>query len=191
MNRFWLRRSGVVAAILVTALTACGTPTHIHTLDNAPDIAAISTTNSRALSTAQRDQVERSRAACTAIDAKARALLPDLEPFTLVDGQCQWTSRTGSSPGVPELIVTLFDRTGGGARTGADATFDETTRGIDDERTVAGVGDRATFDPQTATLYVVKHDRLWYLQLIGRTRGNVETSLTALGRALVQTPATR
>jgi hypothetical protein len=184
MNRFWLRRSAVVVTIAMTALTACGAPNRIHTFDNGSDLA-ISTTNSRALSTAQRDQIDRSRAACTAIDAEARAHFTDLAPFTLIDGQCQWTSRSGSSPGFPKLIVMLFDRTKG------DATFDETTRGIDDERAVAGVGDRAAFDPQTATLYVDAHDRLWYLQLVGSPPGNVEPSLTALGRALMQTSAVR
>jgi len=182
MNRFWLRRSGIVIAVALTALAACGAPMRSHTFDNGSDIA-IPTTNSQALSTGQRDQLDRSRAACTAIDANARTLLPDLRPFTLVEGQCQWTSRTASSPGVPALIVTLFDRTKG------DATYDETTHGINDERTVAGVGDRAAFDPQTTTLYIVAHDRLWYLQLVGSRRGNVEPDLTALGRALMQTPA--
>jgi hypothetical protein len=183
--------TGVVAVIALTALAACGAPQRNHTLSNAPDIAAISTANTRDLSASQRDKVERSRAACTAIDSKVRTILPDLAgsgataSFALVDGQCQWTSSSAASRGAPELIVMLLDRSGGGA------TFDETTRVIKDERTVAGVGERAAFDPQTATLYIVKADRLWYLQLIGSTSGDVEANLTTLGRALMQTSVAR
>ena len=55
------------------------------------------------------------------------------------------------------------------------------------------IGDRAVFDGQTRTLYVLDNGRLWYLQLVGKppTVAAVPAILTALGRALLQSQRTR
>jgi len=177
-------------AVAVLALGACGAPERAHTLDNEPDLASISGPMPHGFDHATADELVRLHRACTALiigfSGPAPSAVRDSSsgPMEFVDGQCEWLGGSPTST-APEFIVGII---GGGS-----ATFDDTDSVLTDEQTISGVGDRATFDPQTRTLAIVKNDRLWYVQLVGRVTNGaaalVET--TNIGRALIRTPATR
>jgi hypothetical protein len=105
----------------------------------------------------------------------------------VVDGECHWVvSRDMRVPAPPALIVGIL------ANPPGRRTLAETTTVLKGERSVEGVGDRAVFDAQTHTLYVLQNGRPWYLQLTGTREGvAVRSILTVLGRALVQSPPAR
>jgi hypothetical protein len=168
-----------LAAIAVVALAACGAPARVRTFDDEPDLVRVAgTTIPAGFGSTTTNELRRMLDACGAIDAKVATALPGVNHVTLTDAQCQWIAAA------PELIVGILTNPGG------DAMLDQTATVLKGERTVAGVGDRAVFDPQTRTLYVVKNGRLWYLQLVGSAPGvTAPTILTVLGRALVQTVA--
>ena len=173
-----------VAGVAVIALAACGSPERIRTLDGEPDLAHIDGTVPRGFSSSANEELHRLQDACDAVDRAVGHELPDVhyakdvKQLALVDGQCQWVL-TG-----PELIVGILAHPGGGPM------LDQTATVIKGERSVAGVGDRAVLDPQTRTLYVVKNDRLWYLQLVGSAPSvEAPSILVTLGDELVQTHA--
>jgi hypothetical protein len=175
----------IVAATAVIALTACGAPQRVRTLDGEPDLVGIHGSVPRGFSASVKEELDRLNAACTAIDAPVSAQLPDVAPVGadqtfggLTDGQCEWVAAR------PELIIGILANPGGAA------VLDQTTTVLKGERPVAGVGMRAVFDPQTRTLYVLENGRLWYLQLVGAGNGVAAPAiLTTLGRALVATRA--
>jgi hypothetical protein len=169
----------ILAAVAVIALTACGAPARVRTFDGEPDLVLVrGKTIPPGFSTTTTNELQRMVDACEAIDAEVRTVLPYVSPVALTDAQCQWVAAT------PELIVGILANPGGGSM------LDQTTAVLEGERSVAGVGDRAVFDPQTRALYVVKNERLWYLHLVGAAPGvAAPTILASLGRALVQTRA--
>jgi hypothetical protein len=181
-------RTAAVCGLLI--LTACGAPGPVRTLDGEPDLARI---DSGALpsgfSRSANEELTRLRDACIAIDPEVGAVLPeianagDVTHLGLVDAQCEWGDRGVAGTGPPELIVGILANPGGGT------ALDQTASVLEGEREVAAVGERAMLDPQTRTLYVLKHSRLWYLQLPGPRAGVAAPDvLIRLGRALMQTP---
>jgi hypothetical protein len=181
----------IVAVMLALGSSAaCGAPARVRTLDDEPDLVGILTIP-RGFSPSVKDELQRLRAACMAIDTKVRTQLPDVAPIGgdvtnlgLIYGQCEWLKPApGPPPGIPELIVGILASPSGGG-----ATLDQTTTVLERERTIASIGDRAVFDRETRTLYVLKNGRLWYLQLVGSARSAAAPQiLTVLGRALVET----
>jgi hypothetical protein len=184
-----IRASTIMAAVAVITLAACGAPVRARTLDREPDLVRVDQgAIPHGFSPSAKEELQRLRSACAAIDANVATLLPDVAPprgsaasaLAFVDAQCEWRGVTSA----PELIVGLLAHPGGGT------VLDQTTTVITGDRSVSDTGDRAVFDPQTRTLYVVTHDRLWYLQLVGAAPAvSVGTVLTALARSLVHTPA--
>jgi hypothetical protein len=178
----------------VGSSAACGSPARVQTLDDEPDLVAMVRTIPRGFSRSMEEELQWLRAACTAIDAKVGTQLPDVAPaggdmthLGLLYGHCEWlVPAPGPPPGIPELIVGILASRRGGT------TLDETTMALKGERAIAGIGDRAVFDRETRTLYVLKNGRLWYLQLSGSAPSAAALQiLTVLGRALVQSPPAR
>jgi hypothetical protein len=180
--------SGIAVAVALLTLPACGAPARMQTLDREPDLARIDRgTIPPGFSSPANRELERLRTACTAANRqlgfKGGSAPNGAELHAeLVDGQCEWFGVTDSgAPGPPRVIIGLLVSTGGGG------VLDQTTAVLKRERSVDGVGDRAVFAPQTRTLYLVDHDRLWYVQLVGTAPAASDpTSLVALGRAVVQ-----
>jgi hypothetical protein len=184
----------LAATVALITLAACGAPARTQTLANEPDLARnLGGAIPHGFSTAVSEDLARLDAACAAIDPEVASRLPAVTPggvvryAAIVDGQCEWVSAGDKArPGPPALIVGILAGSSGGA------TLDETTTLLEGERSIDRVGDRAAFDPQTRTLYVLGNGRLWYLQLVGREPAvAASTILTALGRALVQSPRAR
>jgi hypothetical protein len=187
-----LRRRKLVLRIaavcgLLLSLTACGAPGPVRTIDGEPDLARIDGGRiPRGFSRSAKAELTRLRDACVAIDPEVGVLLPgianvnDVTHLGLVDAQCEWVNRAGTGP--PQLIVGILANPGGGT------ALDQTASVLDGERSIAQVGDRALLDARTRTLYVLKHSRLWYLQLPDpQTAAAARTVLPRLGRALMQT----
>jgi hypothetical protein len=183
------------AVIAVVAFAACGNAAPAQTVGREPDLALITLGDvPRGLSGSTLAAVQRLQPACTAIDTRVGAVLPDIAPsgtissLIIEDAECQWLGTPDPSarpPFPPELIVGIVD--------GGSSRFAETVSVLTDERTVSGVGDEAAFDPQTRTLYTVRADRLWYVQLVGTApRGAAAQSIaTTVARALMATTAAR
>jgi hypothetical protein len=168
----------ILSAVAVIALAACGNPSRVRTLDGEPDLVRVLGTVPRGFSPSVTEELERLLAACREIDAIVESRVPGAGHLVLTDGHCQWAGAA------PELIIGILANPDGGA------VLDQTNMVLKDERTVAGVGDRAAFDPETRALYLVRNGRLWYLQLVGSAPGvGASAILASLGRALAQTRA--
>jgi hypothetical protein len=183
-------RTGVAAACALLVLAGCGAPPTVHTIDGEPDLASIVAAIPPGFHDAVGVELQRLQSACAEIDHQVGISQPPPARFPLrfelVDAQCEWFRATGDGrPGPPEVIIGLLVSAGGGA------TLDQTVAILDHERSVENVGDRAVFDPQTHTLYVVTADRLWYLQLVGPQPADPLTGLVHLGRALVRSAPAR
>jgi len=188
-------RTFATTVVLVLALgsaAGCGSPARVGTLDGDPDLARIFVTIPPGFSKPVNEELERLRATCMAIDANVGTQLPDIGPvgedvthLALIDGQCLWNTPAGPSsrpPGAPELVVGIVAAPDGGI------TLDRTTMVLKGERPIAGVGDRAVFDRETRTLYVLENGRLWYLQLVGSAPGAAAQNILAvLARSLLET----
>ena len=175
--------TGAVLALVV--LGACGAPARIQSVDGEPDLVKIDGVIPSGFSSSAHEELQRLRSACIAIDKQVGTQLPDIAPHgdvtyeAISDGQCQWTHLL-----VPELIIGIL------AHPGGSNVLDQTAMVIKDERSMAGVGDRALFDLETRTLYVLKSGRLWYLQLVGPAPAAAAPKILAtLGRALVVSEA--
>jgi hypothetical protein len=171
-------------------LAACGAPPAVHTIDGEPDLASISGSIPPGFHRAAGVELRRLESACTEIDRHA-GITPAPSArfplrFELIDAQCQWFRATGNGlQGPPEVIVGLLVSSGGGA------TLDQTLSVLRGDRPVPNVGDRAVFDPQTRTLYVVAAGRLWYVQFPGPQPTDTLNGLVRLGRALVRSAPAR
>jgi hypothetical protein len=177
--------SSVVAMLALVVLAACGAPARIQTVDREPDLVKVDGLIPSGFSSSAGEELRRLSSACIAIDRQVGTQLPDVAPHGAVtyeaisDGQCQWRNALG-----PELIIGILAHPGGGG------VLDQTAMVIKDERPITGVGDRALFDLETRTLYVLKSGRLWYLQLVGSAPGATAPRILAtLGRALVVSDA--
>jgi hypothetical protein len=182
----------VAAGLTLIVLAACGAPAHPTTLDREPDLVSVAgTTIPRGFISSTNEELRRLLGACEAIDANVATALPGVTDrsgithLALIDAQCEWLNTpAGTSPGTPELIIGILANPGGGG------ALDQTTTILTGWRPVAGIADRAVFDPQTRTLYALANDRLWYLQLVGSAPGVAAPRiLTALAGALVKTAA--
>ena len=170
----------IAATCAVLVLAGCGAPPAVHTLDGEPDLARIAAAIPPGFNHGAGVELRRLQTACAEIDRQV-AISPAPSArfplrFELVDAQCEWFRATGP----PEVIIGLLVSAGGGT------TLDQTVAVVDDERSVDNVGDRAVFDPQTRTLYVVAAGRLWYLQVVGPQPADPLNGLVRLGRALVR-----
>jgi hypothetical protein len=155
-------RDHPVACLLIAAvlLAACGAPAHVKTLDHTGDFGGAPAPLTRTLPAGLSDvgvDGPRLVAGCTALDAGVASLVPDVGGAPqLVGSRCEWSGPRGTA-----LVVGMIDHRGAGA------DLDETILFTDHERSVASVGTRAEYDPDTHALYVVISDRLWYVQLVG------------------------
>ena len=175
-----------VAVLALVVLGACGAPARIQSVDGEPDLVKIDGVIPGGFSSSANEELQRLRSACVAIDKQVGTQLPDVAPHgdvtyeAISDGQCQWLPAHGT----PELIIGIL------AHPGGTNALDQTAMVIKDERSMAGVGDRALFDLETRTLYVLKSGRLWYLQLVGPAPAAAAPKILAtLGRALVVSEA--
>jgi hypothetical protein len=184
---------GTLACLLGGAVlvAACGAPGRVETLDRSGDFGRVATalphTLPRGLSDVGVDG-PRLVAACTALETRVAALVPDIgangahDAVRFVGRHCEWSGRRG-----PALVVGMIDDSG------AASDLDETVLFIDHERSIARVGARSVYDPDTEALYIVIGDRLWYVQLVGTAAADPSALklLVALGRDLAGIPATR
>jgi hypothetical protein len=196
-RRFASTIVATLALIQIAALAACGAPARIQTLDREPDLVRVAgRTIPPGFGDSVNAELHRLVAACAAIDRNVSRLPGISVPgdavtqWALVDGHCEWPGdpdRPGGPGGPgPDLIVGILASPGGGG------VLDQTASILRGERSIAGVGDRAVYDPRTRTLYALAHGRLWYLQLVGSSpRADGPGILATLGRALVKTSAAR
>jgi hypothetical protein len=186
-------RYRTVACLLgaVVLVAACGAPARVETLDRTGDFGRVATPLPHALPSGLSDvDVDGPRlvAGCTALETRVAALVPDIRAngaggaARFVGRHCEWNGSRG-----PALAVGMM------ADSGAASRLDEAVLFLDHERSIVGVGARAVYDPETAALYVVIGDRLWYVQLVGAAAADRSALriLVALGRTLAGTPATR
>ena len=169
----------MVLLVLATTLTACGAPRRVRTHNGDPDLAGSDATISHRL----RDQ-------CSAFASAVAVTLPRVS-LELTDGHCEWLDTPNEAPagvvGQPLLFIGIL------ATSDGSTALDRTTAVLEHERaitlpgTLPGtlLGRRAVFDPETRTLYVLEHGRLWYLQRVGSgADGTDERFLTRLGSSL-------
>ena len=182
-------RTGIAAACALLVLAGCGAPPAVRTIDGEPDLARIAATIPPGFHHGAGIELRRLQSVCTEIDRKVAITRPPSAGsplrFALIDAQCEWFRATGDGrSGPPEVIISLL------VSANAGTTLDQTVAVLHHERSVPDVGDRAVFDPETRTLYVVGGGRLWYLQQPGPQPADPQTGLAQLGRALVRlTPA--
>jgi hypothetical protein len=165
----------VLLLVLATTLTACGAPRRVRTHNGDPDLAGSDATISHRL-----------RNQCSAFASDVAVAFPGVS-LELTDGQCEWIDTPKAAPaggvGQPLLIVGIL------AKSDGSTALDQTTAVLSHERpiTLPGTlpGRRAVFDPETRTLYVLEHGRLWYLQRVGSGAGGTdERFLSRLGSSL-------
>ena len=140
---------GTLACLLGGAVlvAACGAPGRVETLDRSGDFGRVATalphTLPRGLSDVGVDG-PRLVAACTARETRAAAPVPDIgangahDAVRFVGRHCEWSGSRG-----PALVVGMIDDSG------AASDLDETVLFIDHERSIARVGARAVYDPDT------------------------------------------
>jgi hypothetical protein len=153
--------------VLASTLTACGAPRAVRTHAGDPDLASSRATLPGRL----RDR-------CSSFDLVVAAELPGVT-LELTDGHCEWVGPRAGGGGRPVLIVGIL------AGSDGSTTLNQTTAVLEDERAISLPRRRAVFDPETRTLYVLEHGRLWYLQRVGASsRADDERFLTRLGSTL-------
>jgi hypothetical protein len=162
--------TAIVATLALGLLSACGAPARVRTLDDEPDLARNGTTISQRL-----------RQTCSLLDTVVRTEIR-VRTLELTDGQCEWIELPSLTPAGrarrPGLFVGLVATSDGGA------TLDRTTTVLTRERAIPLGRERGVFDPETHTLYVLEHGRLWYLQRTGSRTDRVQRFLARLGSSL-------
>jgi hypothetical protein len=162
----------MVVALAFGSLSGCGTPTRVRTHHDEPDLARSGATISRRL-----------RVTCSSFDTVVKTELRVLT-LELTDGQCEWIETPNRAPtaraGRPGLFIGLLATSDGGT------TLEQTTTVLKRERAVTLVRARGVFDPETHTLYVLEHGRLWYLQRTGSSASRDLRLLARLGSSLAQ-----